>query len=81
MSLTSILTVPKDVIHHGLEHHRQIGEPKEHDHGFEEPLICFEHCLPLVPIVDVDIIVAPSYVKLHEQGVASDAINEFWNEG
>jgi hypothetical protein len=79
--ISFVYEVSKDVIHHGLKCHRGIGESEEHDHGFKEPLICFKCSLPLVSIMDADIIVAPSYVELHEQRVASDAINEFGDEG
>ncbi|KDQ50641.1 hypothetical protein JAAARDRAFT_141615, partial [Jaapia argillacea MUCL 33604] len=37
-----------------------VNQAEEHDHGFEQPLICFECRFPLVAILDTDIVVSPS---------------------
>ena len=51
--------VPEDVIHHGLECSWAIGEAKEHDQWFKQPLICLECCLPLISFLNVHIVIAP----------------------
>ena len=51
-------------IHHGLKGRRGVGESEEHYSGFEQSLVGNERCLPLIPILDSDIIVAPPYVEL-----------------
>ena len=51
------------MVHHGLEHSRGIGETEEHHSWFEDAKGSFEHCLPLIPLLDPNVIVAPADVK------------------
>ena len=57
--------VSEDVIHHGLEGGRAIGETEEHQ-GFKQPSVGSEGDLPLVTLLDSDIIVPPSNIQLGE---------------
>jgi len=49
--------VTEGVIHESLEDERRVGEPEEHDGGFEETFMGDESSLPLVAIFVVDIII------------------------
>ena len=52
--------VMEGVIHHGLECSGAIGEAKEHDQQFEQPLVCPECCLPLISFLNAHIVIAPA---------------------
>ena len=56
----------EDVIHHCLECGGRICKPKEHYCWFEHAEQGFECCLPLVTLLDSDIIISPSDVKFSE---------------
>ena len=58
--------VLKDVVHHGLEGGRAVGEAEEHDQGFKEAPIRSEGSFPLVSLLDSYIVVSPTYVQFHE---------------
>ena len=51
--------VMEDVICHCLEGGWTVGEPKEHDQWFIEPLVGLEGGLPLISLGDVHIVVSP----------------------
>ena len=55
--------VSERVIYEPLEHSGGVAETKEHDRWFEESLVGDEGCLPLVTILDTDIIVSPSNIE------------------
>ena len=55
--------VLKDVVHHGLEGGRAVGEAKEHDQRFEEAPIHSEGSFPLVSLFDSHIVVSPMYIQ------------------
>ena len=58
--------VPKRIGHEPLKGRRGIGHSEEHDSGFIESTVGDEGGLPLVPFLDSNIVVSPSYVKLGE---------------
>ena len=58
--------VLEGVVHELLKHSWGVGESKEHDHWFKEPLMDDENRLPLMAIFDVDVVIAPSDIKLGE---------------
>ena len=58
--------IAEGVIHESLECGRGVGETEEHDGGFEEPLMGDEGGFPLVSILDMDIVVSPSYIEFGE---------------
>ena len=41
-------------------------ETKEHDSGFKQSFVGDESCLLLMPILDADIVISPSDIKLDE---------------
>ena len=58
--------VPEDVVHHPLEGRWGVAESKEHDRGLIQTLIGPEGCLPLVVLLDANVVVPPLYVQLGE---------------
>ena len=58
--------VAEQVIHEVLEGGGRVGESKEHDSGFEQPLMGDEGCLPLMAIFDSYIVVSPMNVEFDE---------------
>jgi hypothetical protein len=71
----------EDVIYHCLKGCRGVGESKEHDYWFEEPFTHFEGCFPFVSLFDLDIVVAPLYVKFQEQLVSHKIVDKVINKG
>ena len=69
--------VSEDVVHEGLECRRRVAEPKEHHCWFEKPQGCDEGSFPLVFFTNVDVVIAPSDVKLCEEGGILHVIDEF----
>jgi len=60
-----------------------VGEAEEHDKGFKEAPICSEGSLPLIPLLDLYVVVSPMYVQLCEilcLGVRN-LIDDIWHEG
>ena len=55
--------VLEDVVHHGLEGGRAVGEAEEHNQGFEEAPICSEGGLPLVSLFYSHIVVSPMCIQ------------------
>ncbi|SRR5258707_11987019 len=58
----------EDHVHHHLEGGRGIGQPKEHDHRFEESFWGKECHFPFVSLFDTDIVVSPTYIEFSEEG-------------
>ena len=54
-------------VHHSLEGGRGVGQSEEHNHGFVEPLVRYEGCLPSVLRFDEDFVVSPFDVEACEQ--------------
>ncbi|KAF8810881.1 hypothetical protein BYT27DRAFT_7090891, partial [Phlegmacium glaucopus] len=64
----------EDVIHHGLESSRTVGEAKEHNQGSESRF-------PFIPFLHSDIVKTPLDVQLSEVFSAPELGNQFRNEG
>ena len=58
--------IPKRIGHELLKSGEGIGHAEEHDSGFIEPVVGNEGSFPLVALFDMDIVVSPSYMKLHK---------------
>ena len=58
--------VLEQVIYELLECSRGITEVEEHDHWFEESFMGNEGHLPLVTVLDADIVVSPAKIKFCE---------------
>ncbi len=55
--------VSEDIVHHGLECHRGVGESEVHDSGFEESILCFECCFALVSFLNTYVVIPPPDVQ------------------
>ena len=69
--------VSKDVVHKGLECRWCIAKPKEHYCWFEKSQGGDEGGFPLVFFMNADVVIAPSDVKLCEEGGILHVIDEF----
>ncbi|KAG5334842.1 hypothetical protein C0989_002805 [Termitomyces sp. Mn162] len=58
--------VLEDVIHHGLESGRAVGESEEHNKQLEQSLVGPEGGLPLISFLDMHIVVAPLDIQFNE---------------
>ena len=73
--------VTERVVHEPLECGRGIGKSKEHYRRFEEAFVCDEGGLPLVAILDADIVVPPADIKLGKQFGVFEFVDEVGDEG
>ena len=69
--------VSEDVVHKGLECRWCIAKPKEHHCWFEKSQGCDEGGFPLVFLTNADVVIAPSDVKLCEEGGILHVVDEF----
>src|SRR6266404_5620389 len=74
------LEIFEDLIHHGLECTWRICQPKEHNPRFEKTIFGLECCLFLIPCLDPNVIIPPSYVKLGEDVCVLHLTDEIGNE-
>ena len=58
--------VSEDMIHEHLKSWRSITETKEHYSGFKEAERSDECCFPLVLFPNMNVVIAPSNIKLSE---------------
>ncbi|KAG5349479.1 hypothetical protein C0989_003549, partial [Termitomyces sp. Mn162] len=68
--------VLEDVIHHGLEGGRAIGEPKEHNKQLKQSLIGPEDGLPLISFLDAHIVVTPLDAQFSEVLCTPEVVDE-----
>src|SRR3979490_1509776 len=73
--------VLKDIVHHCLERSWTIGQTEEHHQRLIQPSVCPKCCLPLVSILNPNIVVPPSDIQLREVLSSPEMINQLWNEG
>ena len=64
---TCALPISKDSVHHCLESGWRICQAKEHDSRLKESLISDESGLPLVSIIDPDVIISPSNIEFGKE--------------
>ena len=67
--------VGEDVVHERLKGRRGIAKAKEHHGGFVESERGNECCLPLVFLLDTNVVIAPPDIKLGEQCRVFHVIN------
>ena len=72
--------VLKGVVHELLECGRGVTETKEHNGGFKESFVHDKGHLPLVAILDVDVIVPPMKIKLSEVVSIFQLVHEVGDE-
>jgi hypothetical protein len=68
------------LVHHGLEGGWAIGKAKVHDQWLKETWICSKCSLPLITLLNTDINVSPSYIKLGEVLCALESMYEVIDE-
>ena len=73
--------VSEEVIHEVLECGRGVIETEEHNGGFKQSFVGNEGCLPLVSILDVDIVVSLLNIKLGEVFHVFKFVNKVKDEG
>src|SRR6266481_9415217 len=56
----------ENVIYHGMEGSRAVGETEVHDQGFEKSMVCSEGHFPLITLFDAHIVISPTYIQLCE---------------
>ena len=73
--------VSERVVHESLEHGRGVAKAEEHDGWLEEPLMHNESHLPLVTILDADIVVSPTNIEFSEVANIFQLVHEVRDEG
>ena len=73
--------VSEDMIHERLKSWRSITKAKEHDSGFEEAERSDECRFPLVFLLNANVVITPSNIKLHEQCGVLHIVDQLRNEG
>ena len=72
--------IMKGVIHESLKGGRRIGKTEEHYGWFEESLMDDESSFPLVPILDMDVVISPMDIELGENLFPLEFIDEVRDE-
>ncbi|KAG5350705.1 hypothetical protein C0989_009606 [Termitomyces sp. Mn162] len=73
--------VSEDVVYHGLEGGRAIGESKEHNEQLKQSPVGPEGSLPLISLLNVHIIVTPPDIQLSEVLHTPEVVDELRDEG
>ena len=73
--------ISEGVIHESLECSRGVIKTEEHDRGFKEPLVDDESHLPLVSVLNANIVVSPSNVKLGKVPGIFEFVDKVRDEG
>ena len=71
----------EDVVHEGLKGGGSITESKEHDSGFKESHGGDESGLPLIFLLDANVVISPTNVEFGEQGGFFHVVDEFGDQG
>ena len=72
--------VSEGVVHESLECGGGVAETKEYHCGFEESFVCDEGCFPLVAVLNMDIVVSPTNIKLGEVANVFQLVHEVRDE-
>ncbi|KAG5348548.1 hypothetical protein C0989_010011, partial [Termitomyces sp. Mn162] len=59
--------VPEDVVHYGLEGGGAVGESKEHNEWLKQSPVGLEGGLPLIPFLDMHIVVTPLNIQFSDE--------------
>ena len=73
--------VTERVVHESLERGGGVGKPEEHYRWFEEAFMCNKSGLPLVTVLDADIVIPPADVKLSKQFGIFEFVDKVGDEG
>ena len=58
-----------------------VSQSEEHYSWFEQSLQGFEGGFPFVALLDSDVVVSPSYVKLGKEGLSLELFQDCFDEG
>ncbi|KDQ25396.1 hypothetical protein PLEOSDRAFT_1045877, partial [Pleurotus ostreatus PC15] len=72
--------LPEEVVHHGLEGRRAVGQSEEHYQQLEESARSPKHGLPLVTLLDLDVVETPLDVELGEVASVPEFIHQVRDE-
>ncbi|KAG5332685.1 hypothetical protein C0989_006724 [Termitomyces sp. Mn162] len=72
--------VPEDVVHHGLESGRAVGESKEHNEQLKQFLVGQEGSLPLISFLNAHIVVTPPDIQFSEVLRTPEVVDELGDE-
>ena len=72
--------VSEGVVHESLESCRRVGKSEEHYCRFKEALVRDEGSLPLVAVLDANIVVPPANIKLSKQFGVFEFVDEVRDE-
>ena len=72
--------IGKDVVHKGLECRQCVAKPEEHHCWFKKSQGGNKGGFSLVFFTNVDVVIAPSDVKFHEEGGILHVVDEFRDE-
>ncbi|KDQ32417.1 hypothetical protein PLEOSDRAFT_1034529, partial [Pleurotus ostreatus PC15] len=72
--------LPEQVVHHGLEGRRAVGQSEEHHQRFEESARSPKCGLPLITLLDPDIVETPPDVELGEVASVPEFIHQVRDE-
>ena len=73
--------IPERIRHEPLKSGGGIGHAKEHDGGFIESMVGDEGSLPLVALLDTDIVISPLYIKLCEDLGVFEFVDAIGDQG
>ena len=71
----------KNVVHHGLECGRGVGQAEEHNCWLKESFAGFEGSFIFVAFFYTDIVISPVNVEFGEETFLCQIVNEFRNKG
>ena len=73
--------VSERVIHKSLEGGRGVAKSKEHDSWFEEPLVSDKGSLPLVSLLDPNIVISRPDIHFGEDRCSFELVDEVGDQG
>ena len=69
------------MVHESLEGGESVAKSEEHNSGFKESHRGDKGSLPLIFLLDTNVVISPTNIKFCEQGRFLHVVNEFRDEG
>ena len=66
----------ENVVHHELKGCRGVAKAKEHNEWFKKSVFRFKCSFPFIPFVDLDIVIAQSYIHFGEVFCILDFVHD-----
>ena len=73
--------VSKVEVHKCLKHRWRATKSEKHHHWFKQSKRCDEGSLPFITLLNSNVIISPSYVKLGKEGELAKIVNEVGDKG